>query len=501
MKKLYITTPLYYVNDEPHIGHAYTTILADVISRIYTLQNYDVFFLTGTDEHGQKVQEAALNRNVKPKQHVDEYVLRFKKVWKKLNINYTDFIRTTDKRHTDKVKEVLNNLKESGDIYLDEYEGLYSVSEERFITEREAEEGNFREIKTLKEKNYFFKMSKYKNKLIKHIKSHPNFIKPKKRKNEILGFLDKDLNDLCISRPKSRLSWGIELPFDKDYVTYVWFDALLNYITAIGYNSNEKQFKKYWPADIHLMAKDILTTHCVYWPTMLMACNIPLPKTIFSHGWWLIEKQKMSKSIGNVIKPLDLADEYGVDALRYYLMRNMVLGQDSSFSLDSFVERYNSDLANDYGNLVNRIFMLLDKFFNGKIPEPGDYSTTDLNLIAQTKSSTKLIITNFDNLKIHDAIENSISIFRSINKFLEIKEPWKTAKINNNPKSDSATTLYLCIEIMRIGTTLLFPIMPTKTQDILDSLNLKDNFDTKFGMLKHGNSIKSIKNIFPRIIL
>ena len=501
MKKFYITTPLYYVNDEPHIGHAYTTILADVISRIHTLQNYDVFFLTGTDEHGQKVQEAANKRNVDPKEHVDEYVVRFKKVWKKLNINYTDFIRTTDKRHTEKVKEVLNNLKESGDIYLDEYEGLYSVSEERFITEREAEEGNFREIKTLKEKNYFFKMSKYKNDLIKHIKTNPDFIKPKQRKNEILGFLEKDLNDLCISRPKSRLSWGIELPFDKDYVTYVWFDALLNYITAIGYNANEDQFKKYWPADIHLMAKDILTTHCVYWPTMLMACNISLPKTIFSHGWWLIEKEKMSKSIGNVVKPLDIADEYGVDSLRYYLMRNMVLGQDSSFSINSFIERYNSDLANDYGNLVNRIFMLLDKFFNNKIPEPGDYTTIDLDLIGQTKSTVKSAINNFDDLKIHDAIENSISIFRSINKFLEVKEPWKTAKINNNAKSDSATTLYLCSEIMRIGTTLLYPIMPSKTQSVLKSLNLKDNFDTNFGLLEHGLQVKPIKNIFPRIVL
>tara|TARA_B110000438_G_scaffold226280_1_gene220462 strand:+ start:740 stop:2245 length:1506 start_codon:yes stop_codon:yes gene_type:complete len=501
MKKLYITTPLYYVNDEPHIGHAYTTILADVIARIYKLQNYDVFFLTGTDEHGQKVQDAALKRNVKPKQHVDEYVLRFKKVWKKLNIDYDDFIRTTDKRHTDRVKEVLNNLKNNGDIYLDEYEGFYSVSEERFITEKEAEDGSFREIKILKEKNYFFKMSKYKKRLVEHIKSHPEFIKPQKRKNEILGFLDKDLNDLCISRPKSRLSWGIELPFDENYVTYVWFDALLNYITAIGYNSNENQFNKYWPADIHLMAKDILTTHCVYWPTMLMACNIELPKTILSHGWWLIEEQKMSKSIGNAIKPLDLADKYGVDALRYYLMRNMVLGHDSSFSLDSFIERYNSDLANDYGNLVNRIFMLLDKFFKNKIPQPGQYDTTDLNLIAQTKSSIKIIKTNFDNLKIHDGIENSMSIFRSINKFLEVKEPWKTAKNDCNPKSESATTLYICTEILRIGTSTLFPIMPTKTQNVLNSLNIKNNLDTTFGLLEHGKSIKSIKNIFPRIIL
>ena len=369
MKKFYITTPLYYVNDEPHIGHAYTTILADVISRIKKIQKYDVFFLTGTDEHGQKVQEAAEKRNVSPKNHVDEYVERFKKTWDKLDIDYSYFIRTTETNHQDKVKKILCDLYEKGEIYFDEYEGLYSVSEERFITQKEMEEGNFREIKKIKEKNYFFKMSKYKSKLINHIKTNEEFILPKSRRNEILGFLNNDLNDLCISRPKSRLSWGIELPFDKDYVTYVWFDALINYISAIGYSDNEEKFNYYWPANYHLMAKDILTTHCVYWPTMLMSCNISLPKTIFAHGWWLIDDTKMSKSLGNVVKPLDLADKYGSDALRYYLMRNMVLGQDASFTIDSFNERYNSDLANDYGNLVNRIFILISKNFNDKIPQ------------------------------------------------------------------------------------------------------------------------------------
>jgi len=372
MKKFYITTPIYYVNDEPHIGHAYTTILADVLARFHKIQGNDVFFLTGTDEHGQKVQEAALKRNISPKKHVDEYVLRFKKAWEKLNINYDDFIRTTEKRHTDRVKEVLSFLKDNGDIYLDEYEGLYSVSEERFITEKESEEGDFKEVKVLKEKNYFFKMSKYQKQLIKHINDNPNFIKPTSRKNEIIGFLKNNLNDLCISRPKSRLSWGIELPFDENYVAYVWFDALLNYITSIGWNADDNKFQKYWPADYHLMGKDIITTHCVYWPTMLLACNIPLPKSIFAHGWWLIEDQKMSKSVGNTIKPLDLADKYGTDSLRYYLMRNMVLGQDASYSFESFKERYNTDLANDYGNLVNRIFILVKKNFNNKIPVPGD---------------------------------------------------------------------------------------------------------------------------------
>ncbi|MAZ61675.1 MAG: methionine--tRNA ligase [Candidatus Marinimicrobia bacterium] len=496
MSKFYITTPLYYVNDEPHIGHAYTTILADVISRIKKKQNNDVFFLTGTDEHGQKVQEAAEKRNVSPKEHVDEYVTRFKNTWKKLNIDYDYFIRTTDENHKNRVKEILNNLYKTGEIYFDEYEGLYSVSEERFITEKEMEEGSFREIKKIKEKNYFFKMSKYKSKIIKHIESNENFILPKSRRNEILGFLKNDLNDLCISRPKSRLSWGIELPFNKDYVTYVWFDALINYISAIGYNRDHKKFNYYWPADYHLMAKDILTTHCVYWPTMLMACNITLPKTIFAHGWWLMNDTKMSKSIGNVIKPLELADKYGSDALRYYLMRNMVLGQDSSFTISSFNERYNSDLANDYGNLVNRIFILISKNFNNMIPTKGELDLIDNQLINNVEKSRDLALSNYNKLKIHDGIENSISIFRLINKFLEDKAPWKTIK---KDKILAGTTIYLSAEALRIGTILLYPIIPEKSKLILDSIESSHKDKITFGELKENLTIKIIKNIFPRI--
>ena len=499
-KKIYITTPLYYVNDEPHIGHAYTTILADVISKIYKVQGKDVYFLTGTDEHGQKVQEAAEKRGVSPQDHVDEYVERFKSTWKNLNIEYTDFIRTTDKRHVDRVKEVLLLLKEKGDIYIDEYEGLYSVSEERFITEKEAEEGNFREIKKLKEKNYFFKMSKYQKKLIEHINLNENFIKPKSRRNEILSFLKNNLNDLCISRPKSRLSWGIELPFDKDYVSYVWFDALLNYITAIGWNCDENKFNHYWPADYHLMGKDIITTHAVYWPTMLMACNIALPKTIFAHGWWLIDDKKMSKSTGNVIKPLDLIEEYGVDSLRYYLMRNMVIGQDSSYSFESFKERYNADLANDYGNLVNRIFILIKKNFKNKIPLPGDFKNHDLETVANTKKLSKIIIENMNTLKIHDAIENTLNILRSINRYLELKKPWKTVKDDDAQKSDAATTLYIAAELLRIASCFLYPVMPNKTSRIIEALDSKSlNFDTTFGILRSDNQLKTISNIFPRI--
>ena len=502
MSKFYITTPLYYVNDKPHIGHAYTTILADVLARYHRIMRDDVHFLTGTDEHGQKVQEAAASRNVDPKNHVDEFVLRFQELWGKLHIDYDDFIRTTEPRHTERVKELLVTLYEKDEIYTDEYEGLYSVSEERFVTEKEVEEGNFRQIKKLKEKNYFFRMSNYQDALIEHIESHPEFIKPETRKNEILGFLRKPLNDLCISRPKSRLSWGIEIPFDTEYVTYVWFDALLNYITAIGFGCDEEKFNKWWPVDYHLMAKDILTTHAVYWPTMLMASNIPLPKTIFSHGWWLMEDSKMSKSVGNVINPMDITDKYGIDPLRYYLMRDMVLGMDASFTLESFIKRYNSDLANDYGNLVNRVTMLIVKHFDGKIPEGSDYNETDLELVAHAKTTPQAVRKLIGDMKIHDAVEHTMALIRRINAYLEIKVPWKSIKEDDSQKGSAATTLILSADILRIGSQLLQPVMPSKTQSILDILGASSIpiSDTSVGKLKAGTSLGKGKSPFPRII-
>ena len=502
MKKptFYITTPLYYVNDEPHIGHAYTTILADVISRFHRNLGKDVYFLTGTDEHGQKVQEASEKREVSPQEHADEYVKRFKNTWKNLDISYDHFIRTTDTVHKNNVKKILLFLYDKGDIYFDEYEGLYSVSEERFITQKEKEEGDFREIKKIKEKNYFFKMSAYQEALLDHINKYPNFIQPESRKNEILGFLKKPLNDLCISRPKSRLSWGIELPFDKDYVTYVWFDALINYITGISWDRDDDKFNHYWPANYHLMAKDILTTHCVYWPTMLMACNIDLPQTIFAHGWWLIDDMKMSKSLGNVIKPLDLADEYGTDALRYYLMRNMVLGQDSIFTLDSFIKRYNADLANDYGNVVNRVLVLISKYFDSKVPSPGDYNEIDLNLISQSKELPIKVENSINQLKIHEAVETIFSLIRSINKYLENKKPWKTIKEFPNQNEVTATTLYVSIECIRISTNLLSSIMPSKTKIVLKAIGMSEseNIDLSYGKIKPGQKIKLPETLFPK---
>ena len=500
MAKFYITTPLYYVNDEPHIGHAYTTILADVISRYHRAFGEEVYFLTGTDEHGQKVQQAADKRGVIPNDHVDEYVQRFKNIWQKLNISHNDFIRTTEKRHTDRVQEVLNNLFKKGDIYLAEYEGLYSVSEERFITEKEAEEGNFREIKKIKEKNYFFKMSNYQQKLINHIQDNPKFILPKKRANEVLGFLKQPLNDLCISRPKSRLSWGIEIPFDTDYVTYVWFDALLNYITAIGYGSDEDKFKNWWPANYHLIGKDILTTHSVYWITMLMAMDVELPKSIFAHGWWLTDDEKMSKSLGNVIRPLDLADNYGVDPLRYYLMRDMVLGQDASYSFDAFMQRYNSDLANDFGNLVNRVTILIRKHFDGIVPENGKFEKEENAILKFTEETSLKVKSTIEDLKIHDSIEMIMSVFRNLNKYLELRAPWKLVKENKEQQSPSATCLYVAINVLYKNALLLHPIMPEKVDLILEMLGQKcPNQIFNVDLIQAGTKLGEGKSPFPRI--
>ena len=495
MKKIYITTPIYYVNDNPHIGTAYTTILADVLSRFYNITGTQSFMLTGSDEHGQKVQEAADKREVSPIEHVDEYVLRFTELWSKLNIKYDDFIRTTEKRHQDRVKDMLNNLWEKGEIYQDEYEGSYSVSEERFITEKEAESGEFRDIKELKEKNYFFRMGKYQEALINHIKTNTKFIQPEHRKNEVLGFLKQPLNDLCISRPKSRLNWGIELPFDSDYVTYVWFDALINYITAPGFMSDDDSFQKWWPASYHLIGKDILTTHAVYWPTMLMSANIELPKSIFAHGWWLMAESKISKSVGNVVDPISLIDDYGVDPVRYYLMREMVLGQDANFTIESFIKRYNSDLANDFGNLLSRVSTLMKKNYDGKIPESGELTEAELKIKSRGESLGKLVKDMIEEMRINDAIEETMQYIRSVNKYMEESAPWKLVK---EDKEAAGRVLYTAGEALRISAVLLSPVMPNRTEILLEALNAKgENLD--WGGLKSGSELKDHKPLFPRV--
>ena len=494
-KTFYLTTPIYYVNDKPHIGHAYTTILADVLARYHRNAGRETFFLTGLDEHGQKVQQAAEDRGIKPQQHCDEMAPRFIDLWEKLHISYDDFIRTTENRHKKIVQMFLQKVYDAGDIYEDEYEGLYSVSEERFITEKEAESDEFRDIKKLKEKNYFFKMGKYQDALIDHIKSNPKFIQPEHRKNEILGFLRQPLNDLCVSRPKSRLNWGIELPFDKEYVTYVWFDALINYITAPGFGKDHESFDKWWPVSYHLIGKDILTTHAVYWPTMLMSANIELPQSIFAHGWWLMGESKMSKSIGNVINPMDLIDDYGVDPVRYYLMREMVLGQDSNFTMESFIQRYNSDLANDFGNLLSRISTLMKKNYDGRIPDPGELSEAELRIKTKGESLCGTVNGMIKNMRLNEAIENTMQYIRSVNKYMEENAPWKLVK---EDKSAAGKILYTAGEALRLGAVLLSPVMPNRTAILLDALNAP-GVDLSWGGLKPGETLKDHEPLFPRV--
>ena len=490
MEKYYITTPIYYVNDKPHIGHAYTTILADTISRFRALVGEKPTFLTGLDEHGLKVQQAAEKSGKAPQDHCDSMAPAFIDLWKKLNINYSDFIRTTEHRHTKIVQQILTKVHESGDIYMDEYEGWYSISEERFITEKELDSGQFGQVKQIKEKNYFFRMSKYQATLIDKIEKDELLIQPKSRKNEVLGFLKNELSDLCISRPKSRLEWGIELPFDDNYVTYVWFDALINYISAIGAYSNDEQFSSLWPADVHLIGKDILTTHSVYWPTMLLSLGLPLPQRIFAHGWWLTDDQKMSKSLGNVVSPLMLIDDFGVDSVRYYLMSEMVLGMDATFSSESFEKKYNSDLANDFGNLVSRVSTLIKNNFDEKIPE-SSLSKSDLS----TNFQKIVLKEQLDNLEIDKAINDIMNFVRSINVFMEQNEPWKLVK---SDKVQAGNILYHCAESLRLAAVMLSPVMPSKTKDILDILGTND-VELVWGKLESGSKISISKPIFPRI--
>ena len=499
--KFYVTTPIYYVNDEPHIGHAYTTILADVLAEFHRIFGKDVFFLTGTDEHGQKLQNAAVKNKREPLDYCDEMVQRFKKTWRKLHIKNDDFIRTTEERHIKVVSEILQRIYDKGEIYSAEYEGWYCVHEERFWTEKDLVAGNCpdcnRPVTKITEKNYFFKMSKYQNWLIEYIEKNPEFVQPDFRRNEVLGFLKKPLGDLCISRPRARLSWGIELPFDRQYVCYVWFDALINYISAIGYLSDDGNFRNWWPA-VHLIGKDILTTHAVYWPCMLKAMDIPQPRTIFAHGWWLVGETKMSKSLGNVVKPLQLADKYGVDAFRYFLMREMTLGHDSTYTEESFILRYNSDLANDLGNLLSRTLKMIQSFNDGLIPAPSaDSPDNELSRRGgKVISATREKIETF---KLNQAVEDILELVRATNRYIEKNKPWALAKEGNKEKLGDV--LYNAAETLRLVSRLLSPIMPEKCKSIRDQLGLQDDAtgDLTWGILKPGTSINPGEGLFPRL--
>lgn len=508
MKPFYLTTPLYYVNDKPHLGTAYATITADTLARYHRLFGDETKLLTGTDEHGQKVDQAAKKRGVDPQTHCDEMAENFKSVWKELNISYDIFYRTTDAFHQAAVQKALQNLYDRGEIYKNSYEGWYSVSEEIFYTEKDLVDGKSpegKEVTKVQETNYFFRMSKYQDQLIKHIEANPDFIQPTTRRNEVLGFLKQPLGDLCISRPKERLSWGIPIPFDKDYVTYVWFDALLNYAVAVGFNREgmEPEFQKWWVEGgaRHLIGKDILTTHAVYWATMLMALGAPLPKQIFATGWILNKDQgKMSKSQGDILDPLEMKKFFGLDPLRFLLIRDVHMGNDAPFSTESAILRINSDLANNLGNLLSRSTNLISKFFDGKKPQTGDQEAAQ-NLITRAEALPSKVEELVRNMKPSFALEEIMAFLSETNRYLEEKAPWKLVK---EDQTRAGEVLANSLEALRVAATLLYPVMPESMTELLKRIGVNEiNFEAcrEWSVIPEGSAITKGDPLFPRLEL
>lgn len=512
MSSFYITTPIYYVNARPHLGHAYTTIVADSLARFHKILGQKTHFLTGTDEHGDKIVQAAEKVGLDPQSFVDQVSGEFKALWPQLGIEYDDFVRTTDTQHKACVQAFLQKVYDAGDIYFGEFGGYYCYGCERFYTEKELENGlcpqHLNKPEFISEKNYFFRMSKYLPWLREHIKANPDFIRPERYRNEVLAMLESGaLEDLCISRPKSRLTWGIELPFDKDYVCYVWFDALLNYISALNWPDGEC-YKEFWPAQ-HLVAKDILKPHAVFWPTILKSAGLPIYEHLNVHGYWLVRDTKMSKSLGNVVDPLVLSREFGLDAFRYFLLREMHFGSDASFTEDSMTTRVNADLANDLGNLYSRVLSMNAKYFDGMVPEAvaGAHTQSDEDIRALATNAMQNYVQLFGEVRFSQALDSLWDLVRALNKYVDSEAPWALYKQGNRERL--ATVLYTLLELLRKIALHVWPVMPQAATAMLEQLGspvaehalptttLADEAST-WGSLQAGTVLAQSSNLFPR---